>query len=212
MPWNYDLKTKDDIHWARKIWHFVGVMLILVLYLNVTRDQALQIASFLTFLFVGNDLLRHVIPNLNKVLLQVFGPFMREHEKAGLAGSTYMALGVTIIIFFFPKTVVTLALLFLAVADPLASYVGVRYGKDKIVGNKSLQGSASAFTACAIIAAIYFFTHNLMTERLLIVSLLSGLIGAVSELIPIGRLDDNLTFPLLSSVLLYLLMFVFGGA
>ena len=40
---------------------------------------------------------------------------------------------------------------------------------------------------------------DLMRERLFIVCLLSGLSGAVSELMPVGKLDDNLVFPVVSA-------------
>ncbi len=136
---------------------------------------------------------------------------MREHERHGFAGTTYLLLGVLIIIAFFPKPVCILSLLFLAVADPLASLVGILYGKDKICGPKSLQGSSAAFSACTVIAGIYFFTHHLMIDRLVIVSLLAGVIGAISELIPIFNIDDNLTFPIVSSGFLHALFWLFGG-
>lgn len=50
-----------------------------------------------------------------------------------------------------------------------------------------------------------------MIDRILIVSILSGLIGAFAELIPIFKLDDNFTFPVVSSIGLWLLFYLFGG-
>lgn len=205
------LKQRTDVHLARKIWHFSGVMLIAGIYSQVSRTLALQLISFFTFLCIVIDLVRHQWPPANRVMMAIFRPVMREHEKNRIAGISYLLLGSFIIILLFPKSIVLLSLLFLGVADPLASYVGIRYGQDKILGNKSLQGSLAAFFACTFIAAVYYFAQNIMTERLLMVSLLSGLIGAFSELIPIWRLDDNLTFPLVSSSLLWILFFVFGG-
>jgi dolichol kinase len=40
--------------------------------------------------------------------------------------------------------------------------------------------------------------------------LLAGLVGAFAELIPIGKLDDNLTLPLMSAVGLSILFYFFG--
>lgn len=105
----------------------------------------------------------------------------------------------------------SLTLILLATADPLASYFGLRYGKDQLFGKKTLQGSLAAFFSSVIISAIFYFSRGLMVDRLLIVSLLSGLIAAVSELLPIGRLDDNLTFPILSSTCLLGVFYIFGG-
>jgi len=50
-----------------------------------------------------------------------------------------------------------------------------------------------------------------MVERLLMASLIAGLIGAVSELLPIGKLDDNFTFPVVSGTLLWMMFLLFGG-
>ena len=207
-----ELKRRTDIHWARKIWHLGGVLFIVIIYENVSRSTAIPLITFFSLLFIVNDILRQQIPALNRAMIACFHPLMREHERNALAGTSYLLLGCFIIMVLFPKAIVTLSLLFLAVADPMASYIGILYGRDKLLGNKSLQGTAAAFVVCAVISAVYFFIHGLMLERLLIVCCLSGFIGALSELIPIGRLDDNLSFPLLSSSLLWLLFYVFGGA
>ena len=50
-----------------------------------------------------------------------------------------------------------------------------------------------------------------MMDRLFMVSILAGLAGAISEAVPVGRLDDNLLLPVLSSTLLYGIYYIFGG-
>jgi dolichol kinase len=117
---------------------------------------------------------------------------------------------VLLIDIIFPRPVVSLTLLFLAFADPIASLVGIKYGKDKIFGQKSIQGFIAAFFVCVGITFFYFLFFSSMTGRLIVVSLLAGLVGACSELIPIGKLDDNLTLPVLSAVGLSILFYFFG--
>lgn len=207
----HHLKHRSDIHLARKIWHFVGVLTILVIYHNVSRPMALQLITFVASVFIVFDVLRGFYPSINQALMSVFQPIMREHERHSLAGTTYLLTGAFVVIFLFPKSIVTMTLLFLSMADPLAAYVGVLYGRDKIVGQKSLQGFMAALGCCTGIAATYYLTHNMMTDRILIVSILSGLVGAVAELIPVGKLDDNLTFPVITAVSLWLIFHLFGG-
>ena len=136
---------------------------------------------------------------------------MREYEKHSFTGATYLLVATLFIVWFFPYPIVSLSLIFVAVADPLASFVGIRFGRDKLIGQKSLQGSVAAFLACAVIAAIYYSNLHIMTDRLLLVSLLSGFIGAAAELIPVGRLDDNVTLPVLSALGLWVLFTLFGA-
>lgn len=50
-----------------------------------------------------------------------------------------------------------------------------------------------------------------MMDQLIIVCILAGIIGALAELLPVWHLDDNLTLPVVSSTLLYGLLYVYGG-
>ena len=205
------LRARDDIHLARRLWHMSGVLLVFVLYWNMTYRTAVFSVFTVSAFMITYDVARLWFPQLNQLFLVFFGRVLRESERNRIAGSTFMCLGITLSVIVFPKEVVLLMLLFFATADPLASYFGIRFGKDKLIGNKTLQGSLAAFVACFLVSTIYFYTMDLMRERLFIVCLLSGLIGALSELVPIGKLDDNLVFPVLSSTLLTGMFYIFGG-
>lgn len=211
MNTTHELKTKSDVHIARKIWHFLGVIFIAICYHNLSRIMALQTLAVVSAAMIFIDVYRLRSPSFNKIILTLGKYIMRDTEKSSIAGSTFMIIGVLIIIAVFPPSVVMLSLLFLAVADPIASYFGVRYGKDRLIGRKTLQGSMAAFFACTLVAAAYFYAHNMMTERILIVSILAGLIGAVAEVFPVGDLDDNLVLPVVSSGLLWMVYHLFGG-
>ncbi len=206
-----DLKTRTDVHYARKIWHFAGVIGIAVSYHNLSWHMSLQILVLLSAISIFIDLFRQRSDTFNTGVIKLMGFLMRESERASIAGTTYLLIGVLIIVAIFPPSVVTLSLLFLAIADPVASYVGVRYGHDKLVGRKSLQGTMAAFFVSMFISATYFVSHNMMTERIIIVSIIAGLIGAVAELLPVGDLDDNLVLPVVSSALLWIVYYFFGG-
>ncbi len=204
-------KQRTDLHIVRKVWHVFGVLALVVMYDLTSRPFALQFMSVVTLAFVTCDVLRQFSPKLNQSLMFVFHPFMREHERHQLAGTTYLLLGTLLIMAFFPHSIVMLSLRFLAIADPLASLIGILYGRDKILNQKSLQGTLAAFAACTLISALYFYVQNWMTDRFVIVSLLGGGIGAFAELVPVFNIDDNLTFPVVSSTLLFVLFWIFGG-
>lgn len=205
------LKQKSDLHLSRKIWHCVGITLMAVVYnLVSTRTTWIALLS-LSAVMIPLDLLRVRRPALNRATLKVFGSLMRRHEFEAITGTTFLLLGCAFLMILNKKHIVTLTLLFLAFGDPVASFFGLRFGKDKILGSKTLQGTMAAFVVCTVIAAFYYYFNNLMTERLLIVAPFSGLIGAAAELIPIGKLDDNFTFPVVGSCLLWALFIVYGG-
>jgi diacylglycerol kinase (CTP) len=205
------LQSKADLHLARKLWHFFGVVFIAVLFHNLPRTTSLQLITFFTTLVLSIDISRRHWPPLNRIVIMVFKPFMRDREVNGISGNSSLLLGSMVIIFLFPKVIVTLTLLLLAVADPTASYFGVLYGKDKLLRGKSLQGTFAAFFVCTVISGMFYLFNDVMTERLFIVALLSGMIGAISELLPIKRWDDNFTFPVLCAIGLQGVFYVFGG-
>ncbi len=205
------LPTRQDLHLARKIWHFSGVVLMATLYTGLEKDKALRYLVLASVLVGGLDLLRQHWPALNRCLTALFLPFMRKEELHRTSGLTYMLLGITLATLFFPKEIVVLSLLLFALSDPAASYFGLKYGRDRLWGSKSLQGALAAFITSTLVGVLYFYLTGALLERVVLASLLTGFIGTLSELAPIGRLDDNLTFPLVSCTLLWGLYVVFEG-
>ncbi len=181
-----------------------------LIYCYFGKSFSIKLLVPLVLIWVPLDVFRQMSPRLNSFVLKIFGWVMRDNEYRHLSGMSYLFVA-GLVLLFFPPPVVILSLLFLAFADPIASYFGIRFGKDRIVGNKTLQGTSAGFVVCTLIAAIYYYQNNIMIERIYIVSPLSGLIGALSELIPIGKLDDNFTFPVLCALFLTILFYLFGG-
>ena len=204
------LKGREDMHLPRKIWHICGVSTMALIYSYFGKQTCIHILVPLVLIWVPLDVLRQKSRRLNVIVLKTFGWVMRKNEYQSVSGMSYLFVG-GLVLTFFPPHIVILSLLFLAFADPLASYFGIRFGKDRIVRNKTLQGTMAAFVVCCIISAIYYYQNNIMIERLFIVSPLSGMIGAVSELIPVGKIDDNFTFPVLCALFLSILFYLFGG-
>jgi dolichol kinase len=206
-----NLKVRSDIHLPRRIWHFFGVLTIVAIFNMTTRQTSLTLLVLAILILVPLDLMRTKTPWLNRIALNWFDAVIRSSEVHSLSGLSYLLFGTLITVSLFPHNVVTLALLLLAIGDPTSSIVGILYGKDKIIGNKSLQGAVGGFIACTIMSTIFFLSFGVMAERVVLVALLSGFVGAIAELLPIGRLDDNLTFPVIAASLLWVLFYLFGG-
>ena len=148
------------------------------------------------------DLLRKRVLVLQNFVLTVFGQFMRRQELNNLSGISWLLLGNFIIMTLFPPKVVTLSLLMLAIGDPICNIIGIKYGKDKLIGSKSFQGTIAGFIACTIVSAVYFKLMDIMANKLLLASVLSGFIGAFAEAIPID-IDDNFVIPVVTAILLW---------
>jgi dolichol kinase len=214
------LKKRSDLHLARKVWHTCGVLLIAYLHTVIPRNMALLLLTVVGILILATDLIRINSIKINTVVMQIFQPIMRENEINRLSGNTYLFIGVLFIELFFSKDVVLLTLLFLAFADPCASYFGIKYGKQKIIGNKSLEGFIAAVVICFIITILFLLFKNgnidilklkLNMVNIFILSVAAAFVGALSELVPIAKLDDNLTLPILSATGLYLIFSMLGN-
>lgn len=201
-------KDRSDLHIARKIWHMCGVFSLFTAILIFPYWLYVFIFAVSWLAFVPADFLRLKNPEFNKTLTNLFRPIIRSNEVNRLAGTTYLLTGALLTAIFFNKGVVAMSLLFLAFADPIASYIGIRFGKDKLFGHKSVQGFIAAFVVCTLLSFLFLF-YNEVQEYALIASLLAGLIGALAELIPLAKLDDNFTMPVLSSIGLTILFYFF---
>ncbi len=205
---NYDssldkvLHKRSDLHLLRKLWHITTGSLGLFAFTRSTLDQqtwgfiVLAIALF-GFLV---DITRARFPQINIMVIRMMGPLMRRSEKEGLSGLPFYALGVSLSLFFFNRDIAILSVMFLVFSDPLSSFFGVLYGKDKIMPNKSLQGAVAGFFTCYLITLFYTMNHVTLGNHILIFAVVAGIIGAASELISAFNIDDNLTIPVLSGL------------
>lgn len=206
-----ELKLRSDLHISRKLWHILGISFMAALMALLEQRDQLFYLSLAILVVIPFDVLRLKRPDLNQRIIGLFKLVMRIEEVKTLSGFSFLLVGTMLVVILFPKDVGVLAMLLLAFGDPISSIFGVLFGKDKLWGQKSLQGSLACFTICTIICATYFLSKDLMTERIVLVSILGGFIGAFSELIQIRKIDDNLTYPVLSGLGLWCLFALFGG-
>lgn len=199
-------RMRNDLHLVRKAWHIATGLSGLIVYYN--SDYSLQsVANFLlifSLVAFAVEFLRLRNEKMNMVLMSVMRPFMRESEKTSVSGLPFYALGVGLTLTLFPERIAILSVLFLIFADPIASVIGILYGKDKILPNKSLQGTLAAFTVCYLITMVYGMRFSNPNMNLLCFSLLAGVVGSFSELCS-RYIDDNLSIPVISGTMLYLI-------
>lgn len=202
---------RNEVHLMRKLWHIGMGLIALWPYYTVeamTKEVAIRLAFAVAVAGLLVDLLRLRFSHLNHYVLKVLGPLMRQSEVGSLSGLPFYALGIASSLFFYQEEIAVLSIFFLVFSDPISSYFGIRYGTDKIIPNKSVQGSAAGLCTCYIISLTYGLILAEPTIDLLIFSLLAGLVGSLSELLSVF-VDDNLTIPLVSGGGLTLLNAIF---
>ncbi len=116
----------------------------------------------------------------------------------------YFSLG--IVFFLFPLSIASAAGAILAVGDSLSTIIGLNYGKHKIAGKKTLEGSI-AFLIGSFIAAIFFVDYT--------TAVFAAVFATIIELIPAARplkglserhiIDDNWMIPVFTAVFMILI-------
>lgn len=204
------LRMRSDLHLTRKAWHISTGLIGLLVYKKSGFTPEFTATALLTlavaaFLF---ELLRLKNEKVNKLAMVLMKPVMRESERNSVSGLPFYALGVSLALFFFPERIAILAILFLIFADPIASFIGILYGRDKILPNKSLQGTIAAFSVCYIATIVYGLIYVGPSMNLLLFAVAAGIIGCVSEMCS-QFVDDNLCIPVVSGLGLFLVNFIF---
>lgn len=196
------LHKRSDLHILRKLWHISTGSLGLFLFHQMEASTngfafgvlAIAIAGFLA------DIVRAKYAPLNNFIIKLMGPLMRRSEKEGMSGLPFYALGVSISLFFYQRDIAIISIMFLVFSDPISSFFGVLYGKDKIMPNKSLQGAVAGFFTCYLITLFYVMNTATLGTHILVFAIVAGVIGAASELVSAFNIDDNLTIPVLSGL------------
>ncbi|TVP55453.1 MAG: hypothetical protein EA351_10710 [Gemmatimonadales bacterium] len=181
----------------RRVFHAANGLGVLALLL-LTPVPQLELAIVLGLAAVGAlllDGLRLRSPRVNRAFFRLLKRLASPREAKGVASSTWFLIGISLTLLLFPQPVAVGAILVLALADPAASYLGRRWGR-RPFGSGTVEGSLTFLTVSAV----------------LLVPLAGWVPGGVTALLVTGverapwPLDDNLTIPLATGVLLWSLL------
>lgn len=180
----------------RKVIHLLSAIIPLS-YLWFIKDKSimLSILIILTLFALLVEFFRKSGGHFSKWFHDIFHFMLRDNESKGEhTGATWLLIGWTITVMLFKMPIAVAALLFLSIGDSFAAIIGKLYPIIKI-GDKTLSGTLSGFIASFLIVF-------LINQSLLPIIILSGSIVAMTvELIP-SRLNDNLTMPITSGLIM----------
>ncbi|KAI8072227.1 uncharacterized protein B0P05DRAFT_549397 [Gilbertella persicaria] len=216
----FNIPEKGSWEIPRKIFHYSIGFVVLYLYVNDGRAQ--DVYPFLTvfLVFVASlELLRFNFDWFNRLYCSVVGPLMRPTEvQSRFNGVVYYLLGCIIVLYWFPLDLAALSIIYLSWTDPTASICGRLWGKyTPQYKGKSLAGSLGAVVMGSLVTYVFFGPLAFYYQQplsyhyqypLWLVSLYGGLVAGFSEGVSNSfGLDDNLTIPVISAVLLWIPFF-----
>ncbi len=199
------LHIRNDLHIARKVWHMVTGLIIVLCYMaGIQQPAAIVIlgAVLCLDLIVESSRLRSSI--FNDKILKFMGPIMRTHEIKQMSTVPHYLCSAILAIAIFPKPVAILSILFLAFGDPLASFFGILYGSKgpRFSNGKTLIGTLAGVVTCSLLTFMYLCSSAPSDGTLLVLTLVGGLAGGMAELLPFD-IDDNFTIPMISGFALW---------
>jgi len=204
--------TRDDLHLGRRLFHVVnGVSTATAYALFFTHEQVIHIFGTIACIVYVVDRVRIAYPEtvarrapwVNRVLV-------RAEEEVRESAMIPYAIAVLLTILTVPKPAALIAVYTLAMADPLAAVVGIRWGRRRVAKNRTLEGSL-AFFGSTLVVAVGVLAESTAAPGLTIAAaaFTIALAAAICELLPL-RIDDNLTIPLFVGFTTWIVCALYG--
>jgi diacylglycerol kinase (CTP) len=208
------LSTRSDLNYKRIIWHISWGMVGLGIFYFISHQQIWYSLGLIFLSLAGFylDFIRLKDERVNVLFLQFFSRFMRQGEIKSFSGFPFYTLGVGLALLLFSREVAILSISYLVFADPLASFVGLKWGVKKYLPHKSVAGSITFFGISYLITlfCVFLWKETSVTGiQIVIFSLLSALAATFSESLSTFNIDDNLTIPVLSGLMITILNYFY---
>lgn len=206
-----DLQSRHNIQIMRRIFHMFNGFAIATLYLiSFSHSQMVHLLGLFACLLYIFEQVRVNYPEAASKILPITKFMIRAEEQLKESAMVPYLMGVLLTIITFPKEIALVGIYALAFADPLSAIIGIKFGKHKISETRSIEGSA-AFFICTFLCSLAVLSgyYMGMTFSVVIISFILGAACTALDLFPL-KIDDNLTIPLFTSTLLWVLTALFG--
>ena len=197
--------TRSSLQLPRRMVHMgMGAFIALVYHFLLTHERAIYILGTCACTVYIIEQIRTSYPEYMAKFDVIFKHIFRAEEQLKESAGVPYIMALLLTILSFPKPIALVAILTLAVADPLSAIIGIRFGKHKWAVSKSMEGSAAFFISTLVISTtILLHFTDAYWGWVVLLTFISSLVISVFELIPL-RIDDNLTIPLFTAFILWI--------
>lgn len=184
----------------RALFHIFAGMSVATSILFLPKTVLLVALGLGTSAFLIFDLVRLVVPRVNRWFLWLFKPLLREKEVSHVTGASYILLASLIALLAFQRDIAVLGLSFWALGDSAGTITGQCIGRRKLLG-KSLEGSLACLIFCLAIGFIFYYVGlNIPLHTILV----GAVCATIAEALPLP-INDNLTMPLFAGAVMTLM-------
>ena len=149
---------------------------------------------------------------LGRLYGHLFGKMLRNEVKKGqwiVSGGAPVLAAALMVNLLFSPVIAASSLAVMLTGDAAAALIGRKFGRHKLVNNKSLEGLIS-FIVVGFIAVCAVFLIMRVPSKWFIWGFIAVIAGALAELFQKQlKLDDNFTIPLSCGIVLYLAFHIF---
>lgn len=180
--------------------HFSGIIFILLI---LWKREIIFFLFFLSFFLLGyswyiqthQSFLERIERRFREILLRL----ERENVKKPFVGAFWFYFSMGLVFLIFPVNTAMLSSLVLIISDCLSTLIGIKFGRHKVIGRKTLEGSGVFFIS-AFFISLFFVPFWL--------GILCAMIGTLAEIFPeffkFQIIDDNFFVPISIGIVLTL--------
>lgn len=174
----------------RKLFHLMEVPVLIgytvIRHLFSERLAILAVTALLLLLLEIEYVRLEYIPKLPKSI-DVF----RGKERNNVTGMIFFICSTIIVFAGFDYPIAVMALLLTVFGDLTAALVGIKFGRHPMYRDKTLEGFLAGFAANLLVGFLFLPAYPLIFISM-------AFVASVVELLT-GKLDDNLTVPLMAA-------------
>ncbi len=191
-----ELPSVRPTNYARSGFHVLAGVIALLVIEYVPWTFVLAIPAALCVVAWTMEIGRRFSDGWNEVMMRLFAHVAHPHERYRVNSSTWFLTALTILAIIGEPVAGALAVMVLGVGDPAAALVGRRWGRTKLVNNRSLEGTATFFVVAAVtcLAVLAIWHADLGWGTRIVAAVVASAVGALVELFS-RRLDDNFAIP-----------------
>ncbi len=197
---------RKAVHTASAVFPF-ALIVILDIYPENGKLYLSGILALLAVILLLLDILKARYRPFKSFVMHFFGKVLRENElQGGMTASTILVASAAFTILIFREEVAVVVLLYLSLGDSAAALVGKHFGRIRIVGRRTLEGSLAALDTCLLVSIAAMWAAPEFGWKLTPVSLLVGsVVATLSELFYLP-LDDNFRIPVFAGLAMELVL------
>lgn len=181
-----------------KRWRLIArplALLFIPINIYLGHTFLLYLLGILSIIFIVTDLYRL----FSKKELSLF---FKKAEFQRFSSMTSFVVAIFIVFLLFKENVAYLCLVFIIFGDMAAKFMGLKYGRTKIIQSRTLEGSLGFLTGCLLAGYILMLIFDFRFSYLVI----GAACATLAELFSFG-MDDNFTVGILTGVCLTALQY-----